>query len=54
MQKYGYLPYPQYKALQELTDAEAIYCLIEKLMYAKTFVDSKFIEFKNPSALAWQ
>ena len=29
--KYGYLPYPHYKALQELTSGEAIFCLIKKL-----------------------
>jgi len=52
IQKYGYLPYPQFKVLQELTDAEAIYCLIEKLKKAKTFIDYKFIEFKNPSVLS--
>ena len=44
MEKYGYLPYPQYKVLQELTPAETIYCLVEKLVYAKTFVVNKFIE----------
>ena len=42
MRKYGYLPYPQYKVLQELTPAEAIYCLVEKLIYAKTFDVNKF------------
>ncbi len=52
IKKYGYLPYPQYKVLQELTPAETIYCLVEKLVYAKTFVVNKFIDFKNPSVLA--
>lgn len=50
--KFGYLPYPQYKVLQELTNAETIFCLIEKLKKAKTFVDGKFIDFKNPSVLS--
>ncbi len=52
IEKYGYLPYPQFKVLDELTDGEAIFCLIEKLKSAKTFKDDKFINFKNPSALA--
>ncbi|MBQ7287491.1 MAG: hypothetical protein IJW73_07015 [Candidatus Gastranaerophilales bacterium] len=51
IRKYGYLPYPQYKVLQELTPAETIYCLVEKLIYAKTFDVNKFIQFKNPSVL---
>lgn len=52
IKKYGYLPYPQFKVLQELTPAETIYCLVEKLVYAKTFVVNKFIDFTNPSVLA--
>ena len=50
--KYGYLPYPQFKVLQELTPAETIFCLIKKLEFAGTFVNSRFIEFKNPSVLS--
>jgi len=50
--KYGYLPYPHFKTLQELTPAETIFCLIKKLEYARTFVNSRFIDFKNPSVLA--
>ncbi len=52
IKKYGYLPYPQFKVLEELTDDEAIYTLIEKLKYAKTFKDNKFINFSNPSVLS--
>ena len=52
MDKYGYLPYPQYKVLEELTDAEALFCLILKLNNAKSYVNSAFIPFKNPSALS--
>ena len=52
IRKYGYLPYPQYKVLQELTNAETIYCLIEILMKAGTFVVDKFVDFENPSVLA--
>ena len=51
MRKYGYLPYPQFKVLQELTPAETIYCLVEKLVWAKTFVVNKFINFTNSSVL---
>ena len=51
VEKYGYLPYPQFKVLQELTPAETIFCLIKKLELAKTFINSKFIDFKNTSAL---
>ena len=52
IKKYGYLPYPQYKVLQELTDGEAVFCLIKKMMQAGTFVDNAIIDFKNPSYLA--
>ena len=51
IRKFGYLPYPQFKVLEELTPAEAIYCLVEKLLYAKTFNVNKFINFTNPSVL---
>ncbi len=52
IEKYGYLPYPHYKILEELNSAEAIFCLIEKLKYSKTIQNNKFIEFTNPSVLA--
>ena len=52
IKKFGYLPYPQFKVLQELTNAETIFCLIEKLKKAKTYNENKFIEFSNPSVLA--
>ena len=50
--KFGYLPYPQFKVLQELTDAETIFCLIKKLENSNVISYSKFINFKNPSVLA--
>ena len=28
--KYGYMPYPHYKALEELTDGEIVFCLTKK------------------------
>lgn len=52
IKKFGYLPYPQFKVLQELSPAETIFCLVQKLIYAKTFDVNKFIDFKNPSVLA--
>ena len=52
IRKFGYLPYPQFKVLQELSPAETVYCLVEKLLYTKTFEINKFIEFDNPSVLA--
>ena len=52
IKKFGYLPYPQFKVLQELNPAETIYCLVEKLIYAKTFEVNKFIDFENPSVLS--
>lgn len=52
MDKFGYLPYPQYKVLQELTNGEAIFCLIKKLKKAGVYQDNKFIDFKNSSILA--
>lgn len=54
IEKYGYLPYPQFKVLDELTNAESIFCLILKLNSAKTLLkekNNKFIDFKNPSVL---
>ena len=52
METFGYLPYPQFKVLQELTPAETIFCLVKKLILAKTFEINKFIDFTNPSVLA--
>lgn len=51
IEKFGYLPYPQYKALEELSDAEAIYCLIKKMELEGSFFENKIVEFSNPSPL---
>ncbi len=51
IKRFGYLPYPHYKTLEELTDAETIFCLIEKMKFEGTFVDEQIISFNNPSAL---
>jgi len=41
--KYGYLPYPHIKALEELSEGEAIFALEEKLKFNKTYQDNKFV-----------
>lgn len=51
MEKYGYLPYPQIKALEELTDAEVLYALEYKWIQNETFKDGNF-DFKKSSVLA--
>jgi len=42
VQKYGYLPYPHIKALEELTEAETLLALEEKLKLNNTYKDEKF------------
>ena len=42
VQKYGYLPYPHVKALKELTPAETIFILIEKLKLNNIYNDNGF------------
>lgn len=50
IQKYGYLPYPQMKALEELTEAETLFALEEKLKVNSTYKDEEFIfEHENIS-----
>lgn len=46
VKKYGYLPYPYQKALDELTPAETLYALEEKWEQNKVFQNGKFT-FKN-------
>ncbi len=43
IEKFGYLPYSQIKVLEELSDAEVIYCLEKKLEINETFKDNKLI-----------
>lgn len=43
VKKYGYLPYPHIRALEELTPAETIVGLEEKLKLNKTYKNGKFI-----------
>ena len=50
--KYGYLPYPHFQTLKELTPAEIIFTFCEKLKFEGTYDGEKFSEFSNPSALA--
>lgn len=51
MEKYGYLPYPHIKALEELTDAEVLFALEYKWMNEGIFENGKF-NFTKTSVLA--
>ena len=51
MEKFGYLPYPQIKALEELSDAEVLYALEFKWAANGIFKDGKF-DFSKTSVLA--
>ena len=51
MEKYGYLPYSQIKALEDLSDAEVLFALESKWENEGVFKDSKF-EFSKSSVLA--
>ena len=51
MDKFGYLPYPQIKALEELTDAEVLWALESKWEKEGVFKDGK-LEFSKASVLA--
>ena len=51
MSKYGYLPYPQIKALEELSDSEVLFALESKWENEGVFKDGKF-EFSKASVLA--
>lgn len=42
VQKYGYLPYPHIKALEELTEAETLLAIEEKLKYNNTYNNGNF------------
>lgn len=43
IEKFGYLPYSQTRAINELTAAETIFCLEKKLELNETFKDNKLI-----------
>ena len=50
--KFGYLPYSQAKALEELTPAEVIFCLETKLSLNETYKNNKLvIKNNNTSAV---
>ena len=51
VEKYGYLPYPQVKALEELTDAEVLFALESKWAANGIFENGSF-NFSKSSALA--
>jgi len=50
MDKYGYLPYPYIKALNELSEAEVLLCLEKKFEHEGVFVNGEF-KFTQISAL---
>ena len=52
IQKYGYLPYPHFKTLEELSSGEIIFAFCEKLKLEGTYDGEKFIHFSTPSPLA--
>ncbi len=54
IQKYGYLPYPHYKTLEELSAGEIIFALERKLLNEGTYNGDVFASaaLKNPSVLA--
>ena len=51
MAKYGYLPYPHIKALEELTDAEVLWALESKWEHEGVFENGKF-NYSKSSVLA--
>ena len=51
LDKYGYIPYPHIRALEELSDAETIFCVEYKWAKNNIYVDGEFC-FVNPSVLA--
>lgn len=51
MSKFGYLPYPHVKALEELSDAEVLWALESKWENEGVFKDGKF-DFNKSSVLA--
>ena len=52
IKKYGYLPYPHYKVLDELTPSEIIYAYVEILKLEGTYENFKLKDIQNPSPLA--
>ena len=51
MEKFGYLPYPHIKALEELSDSEVLFALEYKWTANGVFKDGKF-DFTESSVLA--
>ncbi len=50
IERYGYLPYSQARALEELTDAEVIFCLDKKLEVNNTLKENKLIIKDNKTS----
>ncbi len=51
LDKYGYIPYPHIRALEELSDAETLFCVEYKWAQNNVYVDGEFC-FVNSSVLA--
>ena len=51
IEKYGYLPYSQAKALNELTDSEVLFCLEKKLEINGTYNNELIIKDNKTSAV---
>ena len=51
LDKYGYIPYPHIRALEELSDAETLFCVEYKWAKNEVYVDDVF-KFENASVLA--
>ena len=47
IEKYGYLPFSQMRAIEELTNEEVIFCLEKKFEVNSTFKDNKFCVDKD-------
>lgn len=50
--KYGYLPYPHFKALDELTDGEIVFSLVKILENEGTYKNGNLVNYQNPSVLS--
>ena len=51
LDKYGYIPYPHVRALEELSDAETLFCVEYKWAKNGVYTENSFL-FKNSSVLA--
>ena len=54
IEKYGYLPYSQAKALEELSDNEVMFCLEKKLELNETFNNNELIIKDNKTSAVYR